>query len=277
MQQLEGRVAVVTGGGSGIGEGLVLACANAGMKVVAADLNADAAKAAAEKARATGAEALAVHVDVSDPGSVEALADKTFSEFGACHLLCNNAGVLVVGPAVERSEEEWRRGLDVNVMGVVHGVRSFVPRFRAQGGEAHVLNTASISGLCTVPAMGVYVATKFAVVGLSESLRSDLAPDGIGVTVLCPGGVKTGLIGDALREAGGKEQAAERMSHLMSVAKTTGEGAEDILDPAAVAEMALDGVRANEPFVVTHAMYRPILEERFGAILAATDAAPTRR
>lgn len=275
MRELAGGVAVVTGGGSGIGEALVLACARAGMKTVVADLDGGAAEAVARRVRDGGGEGFAVETDVSRRASLEALAERTYAELGACHLLCNNAGVLVIGPAVERSEEQWRRTLDVNVMGVVHGVQAFVPRMRAQPrdrGAAHILNTASVSGLVPVPGMGAYVTSKFAVVGLSESLRADLEPDGIGVTLLCPAGVKTHLIGHALRRAGGGETARERIGHLAKVAETTREGAGDLLEPETVARAALEGVRRGERYVVTGPMYRTLVEQRFGHVLAAFDA-----
>jgi len=275
VRDLAGGVAVVTGGGSGIGAALAVACAGAGMKTVVADLDGGAAEAVARRVRDAGGAALAVETDVSDRASVEALAERTYAELGACHLLCNNAGVLVIGPAVERSEDEWRRVLDVNVLGVVHGVAAFVPRMRAQPrdrGPAHILNTASVSGLVPVPGMGAYVTSKFAVVGLSESLRADLEAEGIGVTLLCPAGVKTPLIGAALRRAGGSEAAREGIAHLEKVAATTREGAEDLAAPEAVAEAALEGVRRGARYVVTGPMYRTLVEQRMGHVLAAFDA-----
>ena len=131
--------------------------------------------------------------------------------------------------------------------------------------------TASVSGLASVPAMGVYVTSKFAIVGLSESLREDLAPHGIGVTVLCPGGVKTRPIGRALKQTGSEQAAKEGVDHLMNVARTTGEGDRDLLDAPAVAAKALDAVRANRLYCVTHGLYQPLVEERFRRILDAFD------
>jgi NAD(P)-dependent dehydrogenase (short-subunit alcohol dehydrogenase family) len=274
VKDLEGRVAVVTGGGSGIGRALAHAAGAAGMKVVVADLDHDAAEQVAGELRDRDVSALATLTDVSRRDAIETLAEKTWAEFGGCHLLFNNAGLLVIGPLDDRKDSEWQRAIDVNLMGVVNGVQAFVPRMKSQGGEAHIVNTASMSGLMPSPSMGVYVTTKYAVVGLSESLRADLAPHGIGVTALCPGGVKTHLIGTALRDAGSEEAAKKRIRHLTEVASLTTETADDLLDPSEVAEAAFAGVRENRGFVVTHAhLYRRLVEERHRELLRAFDAA----
>jgi NAD(P)-dependent dehydrogenase (short-subunit alcohol dehydrogenase family) len=173
MEQLEGRIAVVTGGGSGIGEGIAQACAGAGMRLVIADVDAQEAERVAADLRGAGSEAIAVHCDVTERAALDALADAAWEEFGGCHLLCNNAGVIVQGPILEMTDADWSWVLDVNLRGVVNGVQAFVPRLVAQGEPAHIVNTASMAGLCVLPALGVYTASKFAVVGLSEALRAD--------------------------------------------------------------------------------------------------------
>src|SRR5579885_3814605 len=182
MQELRGRVAVVTGGGSGIGRALVHAFAAEGMAVVVADIEADAAETVAGEARQQGAQAVAVPTDVADPASIEALAARAEHDFGHVNVLCNNAGVFLAGSLAEATREEWAWLLAVNLLGVVEGVRACLPLLRKAGPrEAHIVNTASGAGLSAPPGMGIYTTTKFAVVGYSETLRRDLAPEGIGV------------------------------------------------------------------------------------------------
>ena len=165
MEQLEARVAVITGAGSGIGEALARATARAGMKVVAADVEIDEAERVAASLEDTGAECLAVETDVADRESVESLASEAYERFGAVHLLCSNAGVLVYEPASGASWKDWEWVLSVNLYGVIHGVQAFVLRMRAQDDEAHIVNTGSISGLAPYPRpsdtpAGVYIASK---------------------------------------------------------------------------------------------------------------------
>ena len=189
-----GQVAVVTGAGSGIGRSTALLLARLGARVHIADLNEQGAESVAAEIDAQGARAHAHAVDVTDPASVEALADRVFSADGAVDLLHNNAGVGHAGPVEETSLEEWQRVLAVNLMGVVHGIHAFVPRMLSQGRPAHVVNTASMAGLVAVAGMAPYCTSKHAVVGLSESLNAELSPRGIHVTALCPGIIDTPLI-----------------------------------------------------------------------------------
>ncbi len=168
MEQLSGRTAVVIGGGSGIGRGIALALADEGMNLVIADIERDTAPAVAEEVRKQNVRALSVAVDSTRPDSLERLAEQAYGEFGAVHLLSNNAGVVHrLGPLEDRSDDEWLWVMSVNLHGIVRSVQAFLPRMKAQGGEAHIVNTASMSGLMPSPSMGVYVTTKYAVVGLS--------------------------------------------------------------------------------------------------------------
>src|SRR5579859_5082689 len=201
MQELHGRIAVVTGGGSGIGRALAHAFAGEGMHVIVADIEPDAAETVASelRSRSQDVRALAVHTDVGDPASLQALAARAEHEFGHVNVLCNNAGVYLAGSLAEATREQWAWLLAVNLFGVIEGVRAFLPLLRRAGaGEAQIVNTASGAGLSAAPGIGVYTTTKYAVVGFSESLRRDLAPEGIGVSVLCPGGVNTRIF-DAAR------------------------------------------------------------------------------
>lgn len=195
MDELTGKTAVITGGASGIGFALAERFAAEGMRLVLGDIEEAALDGAAERLAAAGAEVLAVPTDVSDAAAVDALAAATFERFGTAHVVCNNAGVVVGGPAWEIPLAEWEWILGVNLEGVVHGIRAFVPRLVEQG-EGHVVNTASIAGLGPLPFTAPYTATKHAVVGISASMFHELALLGssVGVTVLCPGFVPTNLL-----------------------------------------------------------------------------------
>ncbi len=240
------RVAVVTGGGSGIGRALALAFARAGAHVVVADLDEAAMADAGRAVQALGRAALAVRADVSDPAQVEALADRAFQRFGAVHLLCNNAGVALSGGLEHATRQDWQWAIGVNLWGVIHGLLAFLPRMIAQGPGGHILNTASMAGLIASQGLGVYNTTKYAVVGLSETLAKDLRPYGVGVSVLCPMGVAS-RIGEAertrpaaLRNVPGRGQA----SSVQLIGRT--------LTPEEVAEQALAAIRERQLYVITH-------------------------
>jgi len=202
VDQFKDRVAVITGGGSGIGYGLGVVLSRLGAHVVLADIAPDRVGQTTQRLReTTGGRVLGVPTDVASPPSVEALADAAYAEFGAVHLLVNNAGVTTVGVAWETPLEDWRRVIDVNLMGCVHGVRAFVPRMLAGGEVGHIVNTSSMAGLLPVPLKAPYTASKHAIVGLSQALLAELnsVGAGIGVSVCCPGAVATTMTGDTLK------------------------------------------------------------------------------
>ena len=192
MEDLQGKVAVITGGASGIGRAVADRAVAEGMKIVLADIEQGPLEAAVDDLTGNGAEALGVVTDVSDAASVRALRDRALDRFGAVHLVHNNAGIGLGGPIWEVSEADWRWILGVNLWGVVHGVAAFTPLLIEQG-EGHIVNTASIAGLIAAPFLGPYNATKQAVVAISETLYKDLQTVGapVGVSVLCPGFVQT--------------------------------------------------------------------------------------
>ena len=191
MDDLVGRTAVVTGGGSGIGRAIVLELGGAGMNVVVADIEDDAARSVASEAEAAGGRAIAVHADVSDFASVQALADAAYAEFGAVHVLCNNAGVLIFGDMQDLKIEDWNWLLGVNVFGVLNGIYAFLPRMLESGESGHIVNTASIAALS---GDGIYGVSKSAILNITETLRKDLADTAIGVSCLCPGMLNTKIV-----------------------------------------------------------------------------------
>ncbi len=186
MQELSGRVAVITGGASGIGLATARRLAGEGMRLVLADIEQAALDTAVAEIAALGAEVLGVRTDVGDLQQVQALADTTCAHFGGAHLIFNNAGVAVFGPIQEMTHADWEWVLRVDLWGVIHGVEAFVPRLIAQNQGGHIVNTASFAGLVPNEGLGVYCVAKYGVVALSECLSRDLRPYGIGVSVLCP-------------------------------------------------------------------------------------------
>jgi NAD(P)-dependent dehydrogenase (short-subunit alcohol dehydrogenase family) len=276
MEVLAGRVAAITGSGSGIGAALAVACADAGMDVALADVEREKVEGVAALVRERGRRAIAAGVDVRSAEAVDAFAARTFGELGGCHLLCNNAGVLALGLVHQRSLADWEWVLSVNLWGAIHGVHAFVPRMIEQGGEGHVVNTASIAGLVPAPANGVYTTSKYAVVGFTECLRLDLEPHGIGASVLCPGPVKTGILKSERNrptELGTSKLSREDLTAVMK----GGDAANSIfIEPAEAAAAVLEAVRRNEPYVITHPGSKGLVESRFRGLLEAYDTARTR-
>src|SRR5271163_1208805 len=191
MRDLVGKTAFVTGGASGIGFALGRAFAEAGMQVMLADIETNALAVAVESLRRLGLGVRGVGCDVTDPSSVERAAEASYEAFGNVHVVCNNAGVAGGGGIDDISLDTWRWVLDVNLMGVLHGVRTFLPHIRAHGEGGHIVNTASMAGLNGGLGLSPYSASKFAVVNMTEGLAKQVAPLGIGVTVICPGFVRT--------------------------------------------------------------------------------------
>jgi NAD(P)-dependent dehydrogenase (short-subunit alcohol dehydrogenase family) len=261
MEDLTGRVAVVTGGGSGIGRGIAHALAAAGATVAVADIEADAAETVGRQLAGNGAKARGYRVDVTDPASLEALAEAVEADLGPVAMICNNAGVLVQGRLVESPAEDWQWVLSVNVMGVVHGIREFVPRMRAHGNGGHVLNTASMAGIAPRldGELGIYSSSKAAIVVLSEILREELAADGIGVTALCPGPVNTRFWSSARNRPAQFGPGEE-----IPVPDRAREGA----DPMEVGRLAIEGVRANRAFVYTSENLADRVQERVARLVA---------
>jgi NAD(P)-dependent dehydrogenase (short-subunit alcohol dehydrogenase family) len=275
MRDLAGKTAFVTGGASGIGFALGRAFAQAGMKVMLADIETDALAAAVKSLHGVGPAVHGVVCDVADPLDVERAAEAAYTAFGNVHVVCNNAGVAGGSGLDNISLDTWRWVLDVNLMGVVHGVRTFVPHMRGHGEGGHIVNTASMAGMITGLGFGPYTASKFGVVGISEGLAVQLKPLGIGVSVLCPDFVRT-RIGESRRnrqERYGPAQIPDPASPAGALAAEIAERIQSGLDPSKVAARVLTAIREDELYVFTHPETRPAVEQRFAAILAAMDRA----
>lgn len=252
MKTFRGRVAVVTGAASGIGLALAERFAAEGMKVVMADIEAPALEGAAAGLRRGGATVLPVRVDVSRPEDVERLARETYAAHGAAHVICNNAGVAVIGAVHEHTLADWQWVMNVNLWGVIHGVRAFLPRMLAGGDEGHFVNTASMAGLTTAPFMSVYDVTKHGVVALSESMYKELQLSGapIGVSVVCPGLIDTNI----MRSSRNRPEDLADVGKVGAAAQSFGEALGNRLTggypPSAVADQVVQGIRDERFYVV---------------------------
>jgi NADP-dependent 3-hydroxy acid dehydrogenase YdfG len=268
MKEFGGKVAVITGAGSGFGREFARIAASLNMKLVLADIQADALEATA--AELSGAEVLAVRTDVSKQADMETLAAKTFETYGAVHLLFNNAGVGVGGFVWENSVADWEWVLGVNVWSVIHGVRLFVPKMLAQGDECHVVNTASVAGLLSAQTMGVYNVSKHSVVTLSETLYQDLRVSGanIGVTVLCPAFVSTGIANSERNRPAELGAGPLTESQKISQAATNKAVGSGKLTAADVAAKTFECIRENRFYCITHPKILGSVELRLEDILA---------
>jgi len=272
MDEFAGRVAVVTGAGSGIGQGIAREAARQGMHVVVADLERGALEATATELRAAGADVLAVPTDVSDAGQVEALADAAYERFDAVHLLCNNAGVFQAGVVWQRTLEDWNWVMGVNFSGVLHGIRAFVPRMIDGGEPGHIVNTSSMAGIMTVAFSGPYVVSKFAAAALTECLAHDFRAQGIdhlGVSCLVPGAVDT-RIADSTRNRPDEPPSEVQAPDHWAVAgmlrdMTSNRG----IHPDEAARIVFDGVRAGRFWICTSGSFEPLVQQRYDAMLRA--------
>jgi NAD(P)-dependent dehydrogenase (short-subunit alcohol dehydrogenase family) len=273
MRELAGKTAFVTGGAGGIGFALARAFAQGGMKVMLADIEPDALEAAVESLQEFSPDIRGTICDVTDAASVERAAQATFNAFGRVHVVCNNAGVAAGGGIDHISLDNWRWVIDVNLMGVLHGIRSFLPHIRAHGEGGHIVNTASMAGMENELGFSPYGASKFAVVSMSEGLAMQLEPHGIGVSVLCPSFVRT-RIGESGRNRPGRYGQSKPLDPASPAAAMVAGIATQIeagIDPASVAARVLTAIRENELYIFTHPGMRAKVEARFAAILAAMD------
>jgi NAD(P)-dependent dehydrogenase (short-subunit alcohol dehydrogenase family) len=273
MRDFKGKTAFVTGGASGIGLSMARAFGRAGMNVVLADIDLEAARTAAERLAGEQIRAAPVRCDVTERGAVRAAALEAVAAFGKVHVVCNNAGVAVGGPIGTVRERDWDWIIDVNLKGVVYGTETFVPLIKSHGEGGHIVNTASMAGLISPPGLEPYCATKYAVVAMSEGWAQQLAPANIGVSVLCPGFVRT-----RIHESGRARQ--EKYGGVgdvdPGVGDTREQAAQNVLsgiDPDIVGNRVLEAMANGELYIFTHPAMRAYVEARFQMIQAAFDAA----
>lgn len=272
MKEFRDKVAVITGAASGIGRGLAEHCVQEGMNVVLADIDEVALAQAERELKGIGVRVLAVRTDVSKPSDVEALAQKTLETVGAAHVLFNNAGVGAGTTVWESTLADWEWVMGVNLWGVIYGVRTFVPIMLKQADECHIVNTASMAGLISGPALGIYKVTKHGVVSLSETLCCELAAieSKIKVSVLCPAAVNTQI----LHSERNRPPELQNASTVGSVnpAVTQAEGTLRRLvktgwSPSQVAEVVFDGIRNERFYILTHESWKPLVQKRMEDIL----------
>jgi NAD(P)-dependent dehydrogenase (short-subunit alcohol dehydrogenase family) len=278
MRDLAGRNAFVTGGASGIGLAMAQAFLNEGMNVVIADVDTEALARAEATLSGSNARVLAVQLDVADRAQYEAVARRVEAELGNIHVLCNNAGVYRGGPLDSVTYADWDWVMGVNVGGVINGLQTFLARMERHGEGGHVVNTASMAGITAAPGLGVYNASKFAVVGLSEALRKDLEPHGIGVSVLCPGMVRTRILESERTRPSqfdvrddSAQAAAAAHSELMNLAMNTG------IDPAEVADLVVQGIKDDQFYLFPHPEMKEAARVRVDEMLAAFGEADPER
>jgi NADP-dependent 3-hydroxy acid dehydrogenase YdfG len=275
VKDVVGKVAFITGGASGIGLAMARSFSAAGMKVAIADIEQAALEVVHAEFSATNAEVITLNVDVTDRAAMEGAARDTEAAFGNVHVVCNNAGVVLGGPIHEMSYEDWDWVLGVNVNGVINGVRTFVDRLIAHGEGGHFVNTASIAGLMGLPGASVYNASKFAVVGLSEAMRLDLEPCGIGVSVLCPGYVHTGIFAaernrpERLRADADEKPRTRAEDTAQERDESFDELSAAIIDPAVVGEMVLAGIQNDDFYIFTHPQTKQRTDARADQMTAA--------
>jgi NAD(P)-dependent dehydrogenase (short-subunit alcohol dehydrogenase family) len=271
VEHLDGKVAVITGGASGIGLAMARRFGAAGMQLMLADIDEVALGDAAASLRGHGRDVSTFVCDVSDAAAVDALAADTIEAYGSVHVVCNNAGVGTGGAMVDVPLAEWEWVLGVNLWGVIHGVRSFLPLLR-QAGEGHIVNTASVAGLFSAPFMGPYNVSKFGVVTLSETLFHELrlSGDPIGVSVLCPAWVRTRIHESARNRpdtAGGPVTLGEGLDGVGEIMRNFIESG---MDPDAVADAVLAAVVENRFYILTHDHSAAAVNARTAAIAAGT-------
>lgn len=276
MENVQGKVAFITGGANGIGLGIARAFVAAGMKVAIADIRDESLRAAsAELEAGSGERVVTIQLDVTDRKAMARAADTVEEAFGKIHVLVNNAGVGVTGPIREARYDDWDWGLDVNLGGVVNGIQAFLPRLLAHGEGGHIINTSSMSAVVPMRVAAIYITAKSAILGLSEVLRGELEADNIGVSAFCPGPVQTNIAHsgelrpEKYRKASGYAEYERKLKERPN--SPLWMGADE------VGERVLAGLRRNDLFIFTHAEFRKGLEERCRKMLASFPDEPINK
>ena len=268
MKDVAGKVAFITGGASGMGLAMARSFSAAGMKVAITDIEQAALDQVQEEFARTNAEVINLKVDVTDRDAMEQAAQDTEAAFGKVHVVCNNAGVAVSGRADLMDYKDWDWVMGVNLDGVINGVQTFVNRIKAHGEGGHFVNTASMAGLMPIPGGSIYTTSKYAVVGMSEVMRTDLARFNIGVSVLCPGGVTTNVANS------GRNRPAQLQREIDTAKLKLGKGKSaldesvmaDMLDANVVGDMVLAAILADDAYIFSHPALKSIVDARSTAI-----------
>jgi NAD(P)-dependent dehydrogenase (short-subunit alcohol dehydrogenase family) len=263
--ELEGKIAVVTGGASGIGKGIAQALGAEGAQVVIADVEQGALDAAAEELGATG-----IRTDVSSAESVDALAEEVVDRFGTAHVVVNNAGVGSMARIADLTLDDWRWMVGVNLWGVIHGIHAFLPILKANPDGGHLVNTASMAGLVATPNLGSYTLTKYGIVGLTEALSMELAQDGskVGATVLCPGTIHTNIGTSQRNRPAGDTRGLKDVDISQAGAELDLSGLR-WMQPIEVGAIVVDAIKRGELYAITHPEWWGMVQERFDGIAAA--------
>ena len=276
MQEVTGRTAFITGGASGLGLAMAHSFCAAGMRVAIADIEQAALDKAEAELRPSNAQVLALQLDVTDRQALAEAADRTEQAIGKVHVVCNNAGVAVAGPVDQMAYSDWDWLLGVNLQGVVNGVQTFTERMKSHGEGGHFVNTASIAGLLPFPGLSVYNTTKYAVLGLSEAMRTDLAAHGIGVSVLCPGLVNTNIFDSDRNRPAALQSDAGPVSPSMANELPDDERSQRIqellqnaIEPSVVGDMVLRAIQQDEPYIFTHPEFEDLVAARHQGMLGA--------
>ncbi len=274
MKDFAGKTAFVTGGASGIGYAMAEAFLREGMNVMLADIEEDALGKAAESLGNTNGQVRTLVCDVAVRDAVNEAAERTISEFGKVHIVCNNAGVGAGGPMGEIDPADWEWTIAVDQWGVVYGIEAFLPHLKSHGEEAHIVNTASMAGMFGAPNMSPYCAAKFAVVAMSESLHLELLESNVGVSVLCPAFVRT-----RIHESGRTRQSqyGGPRERMLEVGDNAAEDVANLvnsgIDPRAVGARVVECIRDKEFYIFTHPENWDLLKERFAQIERAFQSA----
>ena len=273
MKDVTGKVAFITGGASGMGLAMARSFSAAGMKVAIVDIEQTALDRVKAEFAKTNAEVITLKVDVTDRDAMEKAAQQTEAAFGKVHVVCNNAGVAVGGPVDAMDYKDWDWVMGVNLAGVINGVQTFVNRIKSHGEGGHFVNTASMAGQMAIPGLGVYNTTKYAVVGMSETMRADLAPHNIGVSVLCPGVVTTNIFNSGRNRPEELQGESDTAALVLSADVDDAEQATrmqqimaNALDPAVVGDMVLAAIQADDGYIFTHPDLKPMVDARSAAI-----------
>jgi NAD(P)-dependent dehydrogenase (short-subunit alcohol dehydrogenase family) len=267
MKDLKGKTAFITGGASGVGYGMAHAFLKAGMNVVIADIRGDKLASASDELRKISDKVHGIELDITDRDAMAAAADETESRFGKVHMLCNNAGINVFGPIEDANYDDWDWIMDVNLNSVFNGIKSFLPKIRAHGEGGHIVNTASMACIVSGPGAGIYTAAKFGVRGLTECLWYGLVPQGISVSLVCPGLVNSNI--NHSEEIRPKTRADSGYAENKAFSERLAEVQKMGMDPIEIGEKILRGVRNDDLYILTHPDHQEEVVRDFEELLNA--------